>query len=343
MTRHSILVTSALGLPLLAFMVFVALLGLNPVSMSTPAKPITAAESGSSELAKEQIHQGPDRPEAARAFVEHQLAHTSLADTAVPDVLQINENGRLVVDAGSKAIMDYFLSLSGEIPDQEIRELLARWTRQTAGEPAAQDMLALFDQYQAYRVRLATGEFAAGDDRDIRRQMHMRQDVREQIFGAEQAAALFARQDLHDQFSLARRDILTADLPSQDEERALAQLHQSLPPHLAKQYEQQHHLQQLEQREQAILASGGTEADVYSQRQRHFGAAAADRLRALDETRQAWDARLTRYREQRERILASAQAADDQQQQIRQLRESLFTDTERLRVAALDRMADGAR
>ena len=273
--------------------------------------------------------------------VRHALAETSLAETDVPDTLRVNEHGELIVDAGALAVMEYFLSLTGELDAQTIRQLMQQWVDAVAGERAATSLLALFDQYQHYLTRLASGEFAAAGAADLQRQFQLREQLRIELFGAGQAASLFADQDQQDRFALRQQEIMRAQVSPAERERALEQLYQSLPAHLASQYRQQHQLQQLEQIEQQIIAAGGDDSDLFNHRQAQFGAGAAQRLAALDEARQTWHARLASYRQAREQILASAQTSADQQSQIALLRERLFSDNEQLRVAALDRMAQG--
>jgi lipase chaperone LimK len=73
------------------------------------------------------------------------------------------------------------------------------------------------------------------------------------------------------------------------------------------------------------------------------GADAADRLEALDRTRADWDARVASYREARAAIEADASLpAEARAQAIDDLIAARFTGPERMRVAALDRIAAGA-
>ncbi|MGB1221517.1 MAG: lipase secretion chaperone [Alcanivoracaceae bacterium] len=280
-----------------------------------------------------------NRRQSVRAF----LQQTSLADTDVPDTISLDSRGHLIVDSGSKAVLDYFLSLTGEVNDIQIRWHLARWAASTIGEPAASELLSLFDQYQRYTRELASGRYAASGDEDIRTRLRHRQQLRDAMFPEGRAEALFAQQDRHDAFSLDRRDIIQSGLSDAEQARALTTLRQQLPAHLASQHEQQHQLHRLASADDAIRAAGGTSADIFTHRQQTFGAAAAERLQALDAQRQAWENRLASYRHQRDQVLDAALAPADQQEQVQRLREKLFTEVERRRVAALDRVLAGSR
>ena len=266
------------------------------------------------------------------------LQGTSLADTVIPGALETDANGMLVIDGDSKAIMDYFLSLTGEMPTEDIRQMLLAWASHSAGPEAGEQFIALFDKYLQYIKAAADGNFSADGANAIRRNLQLRQQLRDDVFGQATAAVLFADENAYDLFSAERMEIMQSTLTEADKADAIQALHQSLPPHLAAQYQQQHQLQRLAQQEQALRDQGGDDADVYALRQQQFGDQAAMRLQALDEQRRQWQQRVERYRHARAAILSASLAAPDQQQQIDALREQMFSDSEQLRVAALDRM-----
>ena len=269
------------------------------------------------------------------------LANTSLAGTTVPADLVMDGEGQLIVNSSTRAILEYFLSLSGELPDEKIRQLIQQWAKDNASSRAASDLLALLDRYNDYRQRYASGDFAASAESDIADKLNQRRQWREQIFGAD-AAALFADEDRYDNFSLQRQDILTSDMSDAEKERAMETLHASLPAHLADQYRQQQALQHLQDTEQSIEKTGGNSADRFAYHQQAFGDEAALRLQSLSQKRQEWQQRYQDYATQRDRILLSGLVGDDKQQQLEQLRARLFAETEQQRVAALDRLDEPA-
>lgn len=274
--------------------------------------------------------------------VTETLDNTSLAGTTVPADLVMDGDGQLIVNSGTRAILEYFLSLSGELHDEQIRQLIRQWAEDNAGPRAASDLLALLDRYNAYRQRFASGDYAASTEADIANKLRQRQQLREGIFGTD-ATALFADEDRYDQFSLQRREILASDMSEAEKEQAMQTLHASLPEQLATQYRQQHALRHLQQTEQAIEETGGNSADRFAYHQQTFGDEAALRLQSLAQQRQQWQQRYQDYAAQRDHILASGLAAKDQQQQLGQLRTALFEETEQRRVAALDRLEEPTR
>ena len=269
------------------------------------------------------------------------LANSSLAGTTVPADLVMDGEGQLIVNSSTRAILEYFLSLSGELPDEKIRQLIQQWAKDNASSRAASDLLALLDRYNDYRQRYASGDFAANAESDIADKLNQRRQWREQIFGAD-AAALFADEDRYDNFSLQRQDILTSDMSDAEKERAMETRLASLPAHLADQYRQQQALQHLQDTEQSIEKTGGNSADRFAYHQQAFGDEAALRLQSLSQKRQEWQQRYQDYATQRDRILLSGLVGDDKQQQLEQLRARLFAETEQQRVAALDRLDEPA-
>lgn len=286
----------------------------------------------------ERVVQESAQDEALTISVNRILATTSLADTQVPAKLNIDRQGHLIVDSNSKAILDYFLSLSGEIPEQQIRSLLQQWASDTAGETAARELTTLHDRYQHYLRAFSSGDFAATNDSNIRDQLQRRQRLRDDILGADHASSFFADEDRYDQYSLQRHDILASELSDQEKELALTTLRQTQPEHLARQYQQQHQLRTLQKSEQALIESGGDETDLFALHQEQFGDAAALRLQQLYRQRNNWKRKVDDYQQQRQKIQMSGLSEQDQQQQLEQLRSTLFSEAEQQRISALERI-----
>lgn len=286
----------------------------------------------------ERVVQESAQDEALTISVNRILATTSLADTQVPAKLNIDRQGHLIVDSNSKAILDYFLSLSGEIPEQQIRSLLQQWASGTAGETAARELTTLHDSYQHYLRAFSSGDFAANNDSTIRDQLQRRQRLRDDILGADHASSFFADEDRYDQYSLQRHDILASELSDQEKELALTTLRQTQPEHLARQYQQQHQLRTLQKSEQALIESGGDETDLFALHQEQFGDAAALRLQQLSRQRNNWKRKVDDYQQQRQKIQMSGLSDQDQQQQLEQLRNTLFSEAEQQRISALERI-----
>lgn len=266
------------------------------------------------------------------------LNNTSLNGTQPPSMLVLDPHGKLVVDNRTRDILDYFMSLRGEMDDTDIRALIGQWALEQASPEVADALLAIFERYEDYLHIFSQGSYASQGNGDIRTQMAKRKHQRDQIMGAQLSAALFENDDAYDDFSLKRTDIMRADMSAAEKELSLEQLERDLPQPLAEQYKQQRALKELNQQEEFMRKTGSSAAQIYAMHQDAFGAEAAMRLDKVRQEREQWQKRYDLYAPQRDLIQKAALAYNDQQEQLEALRASLFNETERQRVAALDRL-----
>jgi lipase chaperone LimK len=257
----------------------------------------------------------------------------SLRGTRVDGGLAVDAGGRFRATPDARRLFDYFLAAAGEEPPERIRRRIVAAIEQRLHGDAARDATALLDRYLAYRDRarhtttredlLAARRETLGPDADA-----LFADVTPLEDMAVEAARIANDPALGPDERAARRAALEAQLPeSMREARA-----QVLAP-----------LDLIEQ-ESALRAAGASPDEIRALRERMAGADAADRLEALDRARADWDARIASYREARAAIEAdSSLAAEARAQAIDDLIAARFTGPERVRVAALDRIAAGAK
>ena len=96
--------------------------------------------------------------------------------------------------------------------------------------------------------------------------------------------------------------------------------------------------------ESRLREAGSSEGELQAWRERELGAAAAERLAELDRAREAWNARVAHYRDERARL--ETRAPDDPAEAlaaIEALRERLFEGPELVRIRALDEAEARAR
>lgn len=270
--------------------------------------------------------------------LQHSLQSTSLAQTQPPAQFQFDSDGRLIVDAATKDILDYFLALVGELPDEQIRTLVAQWANTSGDLTLTPQVLVLYDRYREWLHAFARGDFSAQDFQDVRSKIATRRQIRDDILGTEWSGALYQLDDQYDEFSLRRAELLRADLSTEDKQQALRALEAELPEQLARAYQQERALQQLDQTEQQLRTDGADDDAIYQSRQQQFGDAAAARMAELDQQRAQWQQRYDAYVQKQNLIQHSGLAPSDQQQQIEALREQMFDPSEALRAEALDRL-----
>lgn len=243
-------------------------------------------------------------PHPARVALQQRLQDTSLRGTEPDGELLLDGDGRVIRNAALVRLFDYWLALTGEVPDAQIRDLLADHVRLAHGDAAVAAVLALFDRYVAMRAELAALPAAA----DLEERFARLQATRRRAFGAD-AAAMFGEEEDYLAHTLARRRL--ADDPD-----AQAELDASRPPaQRAAQQEATAALLAAEQTRQ-LDALGAGAATRRTERTQLWGEAAALRLERLDAERAAWDRRVADYL--RDRDL------------------SRFTPAERERVLALE-------
>ena len=94
---------------------------------------------------------------------------------------------------------------------------------------------------------------------------------------------------------------------------------------------------------QSWQEQGGNEADLRQIREQTVGAAAADRLEALEQERAAFDQRMQRWLGERQAIqMNSALSETDRDRQIEALRAQQFSEAELVRGRTLERIHDNS-
>lgn len=265
-------------------------------------------------------------------------APRSLEGTDVDGFFRIDASGNFVPDANAISLFDYFLSTEGEITLAEIRRLVeAEAKRQLPSDQVAHAM-SLFDQYMRYRSdAMALSE--RFDRSELGAHYEALVELQQEIFGTETAKSLFGEANLLAENAIARHELARNDSLSPEEKRTqLAALDAKLPESTQRTRQRINRPQQVASVVEQMRADGLSDEDVFAYRADEFGAAAAERLAALDEERAAWSARLNAYRKDRDEVLARDLSESVQAQAIQALREQHFAGTEVTRVRVLDQM-----
>lgn len=246
--------------------------------------------------------------------------------------------GGFVPTIDARRLFDYFLTGSGEQPPEEIRarivaEIQRRLAPQAAGE--ARDAL---DRYLRYRdeTRALADRGAAPEDLGAR--LALLHELRQRVLGAALADAFFGVEEAVAQVVIGRRQVLADPaLSATEREEKLAALDAQLPDEIRAARQELEAPARLAEEEERLRAQGASEDDLRALRERMVGAAAADRLAALDRERAAWQARIDAYRDARA-ALDSDPSLTPQARAAAQdalLRTHFPTDPERLRARTL--------
>lgn len=296
---------------------------------------------------------GRDRSEVATsaAFVTglEQLPN-SLEGTSVPPGLLEDGNGNLVPTPGLRDIFDYFLSVQGEESLDVIVARINAYLASNLSASAAAQARTVLGNYLDYRESLADVEQVGGVNADqldllaVQTQQDEVRALRQRYFDAGVNEAFFARDDALDRFAVARLKVLQDDTLSAEEQATqLNALRHQLPADMQQELDDVSRYQDLRTLTQSWQDQGGNDAELRQIREQTVGAAAADRLEALEQERAAFDQRMQRWLGERQAILSnSALSEADRERQIETLRAGQFSDNELVRVRTLERIHDNS-
>ena len=262
----------------------------------------------------------------------------SLRDTGVDGALPVDAQGRFVPGPEALALFDYFLSATGEEPDAVIRARIVAHARGALPPEAAREAEALLDTYLRYREHMRALTARGEPPEDLERRFQWIREERRRIFGAGLAAALFAEEEQVVTLDLERRRVAQdGSLSAAEKARRLDALEARLPERVREARREASAPARVAREVDALREAGAGDAEVFAVRQRAFGAEAAERLATLDREQAAFQAKLAAHAADRERLLADpALSAGEREARLEALRAARFTESERIRVRALD-------
>ncbi|HVL00503.1 MAG TPA: lipase secretion chaperone [Dongiaceae bacterium] len=271
--------------------------------------------------------------------ISQALYGTSLADVDIPQTLRTDENGQLITDEGLRALMDFFLTLTGERDAAQIRALFTAAAADQCAATCVEQALAVYDRYQQYlgAMQAASAQLQSTDD--LRARLNLVTGLRSETLGDEWAQGLFADTNAYDNLRVSQWEIRTNKaLSSEEKVQALADLQTNLPPELAAREQETARLQAIRALNQQLTQSNADEATRFAARSEQLNPDEVERLHALDERRAQWDQRYQRYRSERAALDQSEMDAADKEQALMQLRQQHFSEQESQRAAAMDRI-----
>lgn len=272
----------------------------------------------------------------------------SLQGTEVDGALEVDAAGRLLVGNRVRQTFDYFLTTVGEEPLDTVLARLKAYIRHKLPPGAAAEAEKMLADYLAYRQALAGIQDAAQpaggrfDESAVREALQEARELRGEYMTAEMAGAFYADEDTMNDYMLDRVVILQdGQLTATERAGRLAEIEAQLPDALREATHVLNQYRDLQALTSQWTDNAGSDADLRQIRENLLGAEAADRLEALDRTRADWDGRLTAWLSERSQLRAASGLDDaDRQQQIDARRSQHFSDAERLRVEALEQIAD---
>jgi lipase chaperone LimK len=266
-------------------------------------------------------------------------AIVSQQGTEVDGLLEVDQQGNLLITEQIRHLFDYFYTTVGEVSFDQATDNIRQHLRGQLQQPALGQALALLDDYIEYKTALVELEQAypvIADIDGLRARGDAVQRLRAGIFSAEAHRAFFAADEVFDQFSLARLAILhDANIPAEDKGAMIESLRQGLPEDMQDLLVPQIH-QVLTEQTQALQSEGADAAQIRELRMSLVGPEATGRLETLDTQRQQWRQRVEAFNAERRSIIEHPGLAEaDKQQAIEDLASQRFAPNERLRLASL--------
>lgn len=242
------------------------------------------------------------------------LAPRPMQTAATPDAMLTSDLISVFDKVLSEAQADSKATLMARAP-----ALLAKYLREDWRVRA----LGLLERYVDMQEALqALQPPTPGDPAFLRRSLQAREALRRQYFAPEEIEGLFGEQIRQDNFMADKMALLAnSNLTPEQRAVALAQSEQAwlTPEQRAVRKDAVAHVDVMRQTE-ALDARGASPQERFAARSEAYGYEVARGLATLDQETQEWNTRLDRY----------ARASETEQAQ---LRETLFNDTERLRLS----------
>jgi lipase chaperone LimK len=270
--------------------------------------------------------------------------------------LAVDDLGNLRISSDIKDIFDFFFSA---IEEEDLEIVLGRieeYLSYKLEDPALSQALTALAQYVEYKAALVElelafsdriAEFAGSDSADVSSGAYLalveersvlERQLRQEHLSSELHEAFYQDREVYDSYMLQKLKIQAdSTLTSEQKVASLALLDQQMP---AEFIESRNAANPVEPLRQATQQQGLVDEEaLYTRRVEVVGEPAAKRLSELDKERAQWSERYDQYGIQRDSILNNNGLSQETQlAEVELLRQRMFNETERLRVAALDQV-----
>ncbi|MEB3753260.1 lipase secretion chaperone [Acinetobacter sp. MD2(2019)] len=310
------------------------------------AKKTTASVSNSNGVAlNPTASESSAQNQAMAANLSTSSRSNSQTDTQIDCQIKLNFRHKLVVNEQTRDCYEYFITQYGEKNFAQIDQDLKHYAQMSFQAPASGEIIDLWSRYLKYREalgQLSVPSVNPNDSSYYQNVLTATQTLRQKFFSSAEVAGLFGNEDLYDDYTLKRMQVLqNTALTSAEKATRLKSLLEDLPKSWREQIKQQTVVQDLHQLTAELKAQHATPEQIQDMRIDLVGREAAQRLETLDQNRQAWNSRVSQYLTERDNILKSNDSDSSKQQQIQQLQQQQFsTQQERIRLKAFETTHD---
>ncbi|WP_166263405.1 lipase secretion chaperone [Marinobacter caseinilyticus] len=268
---------------------------------------------------------------------EHPFAN-SLAGTDIDGHLKADANGHLIVDLATRDFFDYFLNTIGEVSAERTLSEIETLARSSLPKAAAEQALALLDQYLDYkRQALALGNIALDPSRqnDPGYQLAMLQQalgdlkqLRSASFNPTTHAAFFGLEEAYGDYTLATIRIQQRDDLSANAKSTLQAWHRQQLPEVIRQTETRlmDEADTQVQRQEALAEASSPEEAGQRLRELGLEPSQADEVVTYLTEREQFQEDYEHYRNELNRLQSAGLAADDIETRKTELLTTHFND-----------------
>ncbi|RDJ99861.1 lipase secretion chaperone [Paraburkholderia lacunae] len=284
---------------------------------------------------------------AARVQTEGALP-ASLVGSAPPH-LPTDGRGHLAHTRAVRDFFDYFLTTQNEVSAATLDALVRRQiAAQLDGTPAADEALAVWPRYNAYRSALAQipqapAQNGAKMDLDALQLALDQRDALGTRFMGDWNEAFFGGESQRQHTDLARLRVASDTSLSDAQKTArLTALDAALPPEIRavreRAQQQQASIDAISRAQMQAQKQGASPEALRAQITQTLGPEAAERVVQMQQADNAWQARYADYATQRAQIDKQDLPPQQREAQIAQLRQHFFANpSDAMRAASLDR------
>ncbi|OZG72524.1 hypothetical protein BTA51_15515 [Hahella sp. CCB-MM4] len=274
----------------------------------------------------------------------------SLAGTDIDGELRADESGHLIVSVAVKDFFDYFFNTVGEVPPEKALAEIERLARSSLPPAAADEAMALMDQYLEYKqlaldlmqepllpVDQQTPEYHL---KVLRGSLTRLKQIRREVMNEDTVQAFFGMEEAYADYTLDKMSIQQdKELSPDKKQQLIVERRRHLPQELRTVDEQLERSAIRAQQAAALLQNAASEEDIRSGLGNlGYPAEEIDQIAKNWEARRKFDLRYAQYQVQRDQILEAGLSEEDQQRQLESLRAEYFTDErERLKARLRDR------
>ncbi|MBP2604439.1 lipase secretion chaperone [Acinetobacter calcoaceticus] len=269
----------------------------------------------------------------------------SQQDTEVNCQLKIDSSQHLVVNSQTRDCFEYFITQYGENDLEQIKTHFGKFIQGQYLEPARSQIMDLWTRYLKYREQLAQIQAPSAKQQDknyFQKIFNSIQDIRKRFFSASEIEGLFSSEDIYQNYTLDRMQILEdSSLSEIEKARKLKERFEELPEDWQQNLQELSKLDDLHTLTKQIKARNGSAEELRQMRTALVGAEATQRLETLDTQRNAWQQRVTSYLNGRDEIIKSNMSDNAKNQAIQQLRQQQFNSSqEQLRLRTFETVHD---